>query len=405
VDLLTVVGKDGTTRTRVTYTLRKESLQFLGVELPAGTELWGVTVNGTGVAVGRERDRPGEGNGDALRIPVDEAGKTDLPVEIRLYYEQQPFDLPSLRGEIALNSPRLLEGQSVQVLMTLWSVRLPGGYWVSEAGGTMRQVPTSLKHAEKVKQLLEKKKKVLSVARNAESRRVRERAQRDIARLEQSLGDNLAELERSNRSSQEQSQAKQIGKKDLARQWLSNDDLILNAQIAQKEIRLERKKSEDAQDTSADERAFQDRTNFLRQRAWHEGSGFAKTRRPRPGQGSDARRNPNARPGALLRAGRFSGWHGLTLAAPAPEAEELAPQPVRGNLLAPLPEGSRQGAALGLDTLQAPGSNATYTFRHTGGEASVRLTLTRKAALPRYGAGAFLAMLAGILVWRRRRGR
>jgi hypothetical protein len=396
-DLVTLLGTDGTTRTRVTYTLRKEGLQFLGVHLPAGAELWGVTVNGKGVAVARETASSPD-TGLALRIPVDEAGKTDLPVEVRLYYEEEARKLPVIRGTVRLEAPRLLEGQSVRVMKTLWSVQLPDGYWVSESGGNMRQVPTSLKHAEKVKQLLERKKKVLSVVKGADSRRVRERAARDLARLEQSLGDNLAELEGSNRSQEEASQKAQIGQLDLRQQWLANDQLIMDAQGAQLELRKEREIQAQSSEQSADEQAFEDRTNFRRGRAWNEGKKAHKALPQRPAPGIQSKL------ASLLESHSFDGCRGLGGDVALDDVEFTQARSIDKSALDPLPDATRRSTAISLDAPEPRKGDVTYTFRHMQGAATLEISLTRQTAVPRLAAAAALLCAALALLAQRFKG-
>ena len=397
IDMATLVGGDGTRRTRVTYTLRKGGLQFLGVRLPVGAELWGVTVNGRGVSVGHNADGDAA-TGLALRVPVDETGKTDLPVEVRLYYEEPPLTLPELRGDIELAAPRLLEDQTVQVVKTLWSFQMPGDYAVSEAGGNMRLVPTSLKHAEKVKQLLDRKAKVLSVAKNAESKRERTRAQKDLARLEQSLGDNLAELVGSNRSFAEKSQVAQIGERDLNEVWLRNDDLILNAQGAQQELRQARESQLDGDAPSADEQAFRDRYNFRAGRDWSLGKTARKKSQPTKQDGRDV--------DSLLESAPFSRWRGLTQGVEfGKEAVHTDASALPAGGLQPLRDAGRKTSALALDTPTAVTGHVTYTFRHVGRDATVRLTLTKKQTVPRVAAVGLLAVaaIAGLALSLRRR--
>jgi hypothetical protein len=397
VDITTVIGGDGTVRTRALYTLANKGLQFLAVELPPGADLWGVAVNGRPVAVGEAPPAPAADGAprEGLRIPVEQAGRSELPLEVAVYYEEPYVTLPALRGGLPLAAPRLLQ-ESLQVGKTLWSIRLPDGYWVSETEERMRLIPTSQRHRERVEELLERRSQVEQLLEESDTRRARQRAERDLARLEQALGDNLAELEEANRSSEEKAQADAID--DLERQWGFNDARIREGQKAQEELRERRLKEKSDEGPSADEQSFFDRTGFLEGRGWQRRIAAPERKAPAPEE------RPH---GALFWRAPFGGWAGTPPPAAGPEAEATAAAPIPESGLSPLPELSRPAAAPGLETMEEDEGFITYTFRRLGGDAHVHLALTRKGAMPRAGAWAALVAALGLLavrVYRRRSG-
>jgi hypothetical protein len=71
-ELTTVIGGDGIARTRAHYTVRNRGLQFLSVEMPEGSTLWGVELNGRPAAVGR--GAAGSGGERRIRVPLEYVG-------------------------------------------------------------------------------------------------------------------------------------------------------------------------------------------------------------------------------------------------------------------------------------------------------------------------------------------
>ncbi|MFQ5655325.1 MAG: hypothetical protein ACE5GW_11420, partial [Planctomycetota bacterium] len=411
-DLSTRIGGDGTLRTRVTYTLINERLQFLSVELPEGADLWGVTVNGRPVAVGQESGATGAAR--TLRIPVDQEGGSELALEVALTYEEPPVDLPGMHAVSRLAAPRIPEEQKVQVVQSIWSVQFPEGYEVAERAGRMRQAPPSLRHAEKLKNLLEQQEVIIEAASGYESRRAQARAARQLARIEQELGDNLAGLRSSNRSPTELMQRALIGKRELGQQWLQNDQIIEETRKAQGRLReeLEKGKAQQGAGASRDEQAFRDRANFLRGRAWRGGKqaaqgGDGAVPRGRPGAAGERRRGRSGEPrhsalDGLLEEHAYRGWNALALAAMAPEAETAAPAPIdaKGGLK-PLPDAARAGAAPAFKPAEAPEGTTTYTWRRGDAAAELTLSFTRQGTWSRTGAWLLLILVCGGYAWRR----
>ncbi|MEM7263072.1 MAG: hypothetical protein AAF488_13865, partial [Planctomycetota bacterium] len=124
-DLVTVIGTDGIVRTRATYSLVNRSLQFFMLELPAGAELWGVTVDGRSVAVASD----GSSGSLRLRVPVERGTTSQLPLEVTCYYAEASVSLPAESSRRAFDSPKVLpdsaSGAAVGVAETLWTVHVP----------------------------------------------------------------------------------------------------------------------------------------------------------------------------------------------------------------------------------------------------------------------------------------
>ncbi|MFC1705347.1 hypothetical protein ACFL59_00815 [Planctomycetota bacterium] len=406
-DISTRIGHDGTVRTQVVYTLLNQSLQFLAVQLPKGADLWGVTVNGRPVAVGRKDRAEGVGNprtrsngSDVLQIPVEHVGRSQLPLEVAITYEEPGTDLPAMRSLAGLSSPRLLKNQAVRIVQTIWSVQVPEGYRVTDAAGRMRPVPQSLKHAEKLQGLLKQQKTVIEAARTSDSKRAKERAGRELARIEQALGDNLAELRGTDRK-QELAQQDLIGERDLKRQWTRNKKIVDEAVRAQSALRaeLEKQKQEAQRPTeSRDEEAFNDRANFLRGRAWRGGKRAAARAKSEP------RAAEGPAPDGLLEKHPFPGWDQVAAGAVGQEADVASPVPVDASLgLKPLRDVSRLGTSPGLKLSDTREGYVTYAFRRSDGDAELALEFTQHVAFERLAAWALLVLGIGGFFWLRKR--
>lgn len=403
-ELTTIVGIDGTARTRVTYTLKNTGLQFLVVDMPEGTELWGVTLNGRSVAVGEDAGTaPGEAR--SLRIPVEYVGSASLNLEVAIQYEEQDVGLPALRGTETLRAPRV---RDTAVTETIWNIHFPDGYWVHLSDGNMREVAASLQYERRVQNLLEQFDRISQAARETDSRRVQEQAQREVARLEQTLGDNLAELQSTNRSFREQAQSERLGQEVLEEQWRRNTRVIEKSQKVQQDLREARRarqeEPEQAMPPSRQEQAFVDTGNFLKQ-SWRGGKQALPSEGPPAGQAAP----PGARNlEALLDDSPFRGLQGVTVPPLSPDVEQAQPQPLeRGRGLKPLPESVTAGAAPGLEAQPEARGAATYTFQRTGGDAEIIISFTRRDTGPRLAALLLLLAVPLFIGWRawRRRGR
>jgi len=384
-ELSTVVGSDGTARTRAVYTIRNRTLQFLLLELPEGADLWGVALNGRAVSVGEEETAQGR---RLLRIPLEYVGAAELSLEVSLKYEERAFDLPALRGSRALKAPRV---RDTEVVETIWNVRFPDLYTLSLSGGNMREVAASARYASRVRNLLHEYEKIAKAAKESDSRRVRREAERELRRLEQILSDNLAELALRNRSPDEKAQARRVGKENLESQWRRNDALIEKSRKVTRALKEARKakgkaKQESEAQPGRGERAFLDAGNFFRQ-SWRGGKRAKAApefrRQSAPGAAQDLE--------TLTGTTRFPGLGGVEIEPGKDEIEEARPKPLEPKEgLSPLGETQLRGKAPGLEAPAETKGCITYSFLRSGGAAELTLTFTRRAAPRR--AVAFLLL-------------
>ncbi|MEM7167155.1 MAG: hypothetical protein AAF581_16960 [Planctomycetota bacterium] len=386
-DLSTVIGYDGTIRTQVLYTLRNDRLQFLTVELPQATELWGVTVNGRPVAVGGGAAR-------TLRIPVPRG--SNIPVEVAVSYAEGSITLGGSGDRKRLRAPYLPTAQAVQVQQSIWSVQFPDGYTVTETGEKMRPAPASLRSAERLKNLLHQQERAYKAAQSSGSRKARDRAEQQLARIGQELGDNLAQLKDQNRSSLDKAQEIDLG--DLNMQWAANDMIINDTEVAQQRLREELQKQGAQQDARAsrDEQLFQDRANFLRGRNERRG-GRSRPTAAVPGNHSYR----------LLDGLAYPGWMALEGPPPTRSAAVRSDRgvPVGGAGLRPLPASPRPGLAPALDPFAERPGHETYTFRGDDANAELTLRFTPPGRGSRALAWLLLLAAGGVLflAWQGRR--
>ncbi|MBI4606955.1 MAG: hypothetical protein HY721_33750, partial [Planctomycetes bacterium] len=400
VEIETTVGDDGTARSRAVYTVRNRSLQHLLLALPERTTLWGVTLNGRAVAVG---SAPAPGGARGLRVPVEHVGEARLDLEVALVYEERRLELPALRGTAALAAPRVLDDPvlPVQVLETVWNLHFPSGYAVARSGGNARHVPPSVQYSKRVESLLGQLERVSKAARDSDSRVQRDQAERELARLELALGDNVAELEASSRGPAQAEAERGVAREELEGQRARDGAILSAARKAQEALRQARSEREKAKDATAPpsrrEQGFLDAAGHQR-RAWRDN-------RPRPAAPAAAAaqaQREGLRLDDLLETGPAEGPPALS--APPQDAGLAAPAAVnaaRG--LKPLPEALEAPAAPGAEAPEREAGTAPHAFVHQGGEARVEITFTRDDALPRAAAGAVLGLAAIVLAWRMRR--
>jgi hypothetical protein len=253
----------------------------------------------------------------------------------------------------------------------------------------MREVPTSAQYATKVRNLLDQYEKISKAVQESDSSRVQARAAREIQRLEQVLGDNIAELEQTNRSIEEQAQEERIGKDTLQEQWRRNDDLIQRSQQVWQELRTNREAQQKRQQAEApqskQEQAFIETGNFLKQ-GWSLGIQAEKAPQIEVPPSGEVRLDE------LTRGVPFKGLRGVIVAPPQAGVEISQPAAVdRTQGLKPLPEALAAGAAPGLEAPPEAKAARTYTFQRTGGDAELELSFTR------YDAGRRLIALLLLL--------
>jgi hypothetical protein len=275
------------------------------------------------------------------------------------------------------------------------------------SGGNMQEVPGTTQYAKKLRNLLDQFQKLSKVAGESDSARVRAQAEREITRLEQALGDNLAELQEGNRSVQEWSQAARIGQVAVEQQWANNDALIQESRQAQEQLRETRKKREkEAQGKappSKEEQAFLDTGNFLK-RSWYDNKSAQEAVQQRAEQlpAQVVAGAPSL--DALVEESPFHGLLNVTVSKDVPVAELSQPTPVdAAKGLKPVPEISGPAAAPAMEMALEPKGYETYTFHRLLGDAEVELSFLRSDAAPRLAAIIALVVVPVTLIVLRRR--
>ncbi len=394
-DIVTVIGSDGTTRTKATYLLVNRSLQFFGLELPNQTELWGVTVDGRSVAVAQD-DSTGSLR---IRVPVERGTSSQLPLEVTCYYSESRVGLPAETIRAGLKAPLILpdsaSGASVEIDETLWTVHVPSTYAVSEAGDRVQLVPHSLKQARKLQHLLDQQMKVLNAANVAETSRARSQATQELIRLDQALGDNLAELESLGEARGRGAQSRLLAADDLARQWDDNRQLIDKAVRARRSVKEQLEGTDPDSVESADDRAFRDRAAFLSGRSWRRGSKVALDAAPAPG-------TSRGTPAALLIEGRIDpGWRQLAIAGIGLSSEFVqdTDKPAR---LSSGGSGLLRRAPIGTQFATPEYGYEAYTYHALAGDVEVELDLRRADRYASWIAWAVVVLALGIALRRRR---
>jgi len=394
-ELHTVIEVDGTRRTRVTYTIQNRALQFLQVELPAGARLWGVSLNGRPVAVGRE-DSAGASGGRILRVPVSYVGAGRLDLEMTIVYQEPALSLPAFMTSAILTAPKLL---GVEVAHTLWRVNFPEVYKVSLSGGNMRGVPESAGEAVKVKRLLQQYDKLRKAAAQSRSRRLREQATQELLRLRQILSDDAAQLRQAARQDEflaAESREARRQRDQSIKLWQQSQKVLGELKGVSAETKQQAKEAP----PSGFEQSFIDTGNFM-QNAWRQGKRVATERK---------RQQEGLRPKGVA-LGKLLG-PGLRLSE-APAAlqrrwwEEAGGKRLEAKgALKPLELFRVRPFSPGLEVLtETPARSAA--FLRPGGGAEIVLSFTRRDAGRRIAALVLVALVtlgAVFRAFRRRDG-
>jgi hypothetical protein len=132
-ELVTVVSTAGVSQSAARYLLQTK-LPFLTIELPAGAELWSVTLGGEPVKPRRR------GEQIVLSLQSDQPG---LARDLQVVYEA-PVSHVAWIGQIRTPAPRLLlapdeqaVGIEVPQVDLVWYVHLPTGYALARVDGTV----------------------------------------------------------------------------------------------------------------------------------------------------------------------------------------------------------------------------------------------------------------------------
>ena len=125
----TTISKEGEAVTTVTYHVKNTDRQYLSLRLPADADLWSVNVEGSKVQV---LDR---GDGEVL-IPVERRRNPNAPIRIEVTYAQQQKK-PGIYARMLFESPEV----DTQAVFARWTFRLPEGYYLAGAKGSMELPP------------------------------------------------------------------------------------------------------------------------------------------------------------------------------------------------------------------------------------------------------------------------
>lgn len=408
VDLVTVIGADGTFRTKAVYTISNRKLQFLRIELPGQTQLWGATLNGNPMIVSK--------NQEALQVPLKHVGLGDLDLEVGIVYAHtRKANLPALKGNLDLQAPKVL-GQApaggalkeVTVSRTLWRIELPDGFEASLDDGNMQEVVSSIQYASKVEsniQDIERLTRILTLdegpgegasARGKLNLRQRKQASLSLKRLQQALSDNVMDLEESNSSSTADGIRQQLGGETINRQQAESEQALNRGRQAQKllEKAIRDTSKQKVPARGQQEQAFRDNYNF-KGNDWKRNTLQLQQRGPKD-SGLTAAPHIYDR----LHKTLFAGFRFTSAQMKESEVENAQGVAVTASGLAPLPPTRINQVNPALESPPAPPGATSLTFRRSGGEARLTLSLSRKGYLLRFISPAALFLAIALFAWR-----
>ncbi|MEM7260948.1 MAG: hypothetical protein AAF488_03095, partial [Planctomycetota bacterium] len=243
----------------------------------------------------------------------------------------------------------------------------------------------------------DQQQQVLDAVRYSATKRAKRQATRELIRLDQALGDNLAELDSLGRSLGQGAQSRLLQEEELARQWDDNRLLIDRANRARSNFRSELEGQAQDDGESADDRAFRDRAAFLAGREWRPGKQVAPDGRSAPGTSAGI-------PAGLLIDGVVdTGWRRLQvpgIRSSATRVEDLD-RPGR-----PDGEGGAdlRSAPIGLQFATPDRAYEAYTFHGLAGDVRLDVELQRDDRTRSGLAWGAMVLAIALVVVRRRRG-
>ena len=405
-DLVTVIGSDGTIRTKAVYTIANRKLQFLRIRLPENTQLWGATLNGNPMIASQAQG--------SLQVPLKHVGVGDLNLEVGIVYSHLlKADLPSLSGSMALGAPLVLgqgaEGgtlNEVTVRRTIWRVEVPDGYNAEMSDGNMQEVVSSIQYASKVESNLEE---IDRLTRYLESetaggagaagklnRRQRAQVNLSLKRLQQTLSDNVMDLSLSNQEGTQVQEQMDLQIESLQEQQFESNDALDRGRQAQKKLEDAIRKNEQ-QDKAAPgkyERAFRDKYNF-RGNDWQTNPGIQQQQSIQGESGAGKYDLAD-----LLYPAPFAGFRRTRNPEPETAVEKARAEAVTLPGLKPLPPSRVSQVNPALESPPAPSRATSLTFRRPGGEVRLVLDLSREGLWLRFISPALLLLGLGALWWR-----
>lgn len=408
-DLVTVIGSDGTIRTKAVYTIRNRKLQFLRIRLPEKTKLWGATLNGNPMIVSQ--------NEGILQVPLKHVGLGDLNLEVGIVYDhEQKESLPSLSGSLDLGAPLVLgqgTGGEVTVHRTLWRVEVPDGYHAEMGGGgNMQEVVSSIQYASKVESNLGEIDQLTRYLEISDSigvagapgklnRRQREQANQSLKRLQQTLSDNVMDLQESNTREGQSSQTgrRQLQRDSLNKQKAESRQALDRGLEAQKKLEKAIKENEKKGSSirSKNEQAFQDKYNFRGNDWLRQGRNIGpQQRRSSPGKAAPGQFDLSD----LLYKTPFSGFRPTKEPRGETAIEKASAVAVTSPGLKPLPPSRVSQVNPALESPPAPPGATSLTFRRLAGQVRLELELSRKGLWLRFISPALLLLVLAGFFWR-----
>ncbi len=407
-DLVTVIGSDGTIRTKAVYTIGNRKLQFLRIRLPEATQLWGATLNGNPMIVSQAQG--------ALQVPLKHVGIGDLNLEVGIVYSHlQKANLPSLSGTLDLGAPVVLgqgtKGEAlkeVTVRRTIWRVEIPGGYEADMSDGNMQEVVSSIQYASKVESNLEEIERLTRYIELGDSkagagrgegklnRRQREQVNLSLKRLQQTLSDNVMDLSLSNSEGGQREEEIGLQVDSLKKQQFESNDALDRGLEAQKKLEdaIRKNEKQGKPRPSKNEQAFRDKYNF-RGNDWQYNPGAGQQKAPQ--RESTAGKFDLA---DLLDPSPFAGFRPASARKPDTAIEKARAEAVTRPGLKPLPPSRVSQVNPALESPPAPARATSLTFRRPGGEVRLVLDLSREGLWLRFISPALLLLGLGALWWR-----
>jgi hypothetical protein len=123
LDLLTVVGGEGTSRTAAAIAVKNAGLQFLEIALPKGSSILTLAVAGESKRPARRTESPGDAT---ILVPLPRSADPDRPFLVQLVWETKhdgaSISEAAFGGSLDLLAPRI---EGVPVSLLSWTVCLP----------------------------------------------------------------------------------------------------------------------------------------------------------------------------------------------------------------------------------------------------------------------------------------
>lgn len=185
VDLTTVIHRDGRYRARAAYNIRNFTLQFLEIELPAGSQVWSAHVSGQPV-------RPATVLRDGRTItllPLQKTSAGDFSSKVVVIYSGDLGEPLGRWAKVRPPAPQIVS--PVPVSRTLWTLLLPRQYQVSLATGesNLEEVEAAYQQEERKLSFLDELQQILLVASSKGKSGARDKAQYNLKQVGVALDD------------------------------------------------------------------------------------------------------------------------------------------------------------------------------------------------------------------------